>query len=453
MAADYTGNLPHTTLRHSAPETLADLDRTWYDEAIQTLPREQLLGLQLERLRAAIGRALNGPIPFFQRKLDEAGISDPADITSVEDVDQIPLTVKQELRDSEAEHPPVGDYRGTDLRQAIRIGTSTGTTGTPTHMLWTRHDLLVDYEAGARMFWRQGVRPGMIMTHAHPAYLYAGGPMLQGVYEHLGCLSVWAPPPDTDELAQQALEFWQRVTPDRPFMGFATGRFMEVAGKLGIDPADAGLDFSKAPPMGKPGEPLGLMTAGAECMPYLGSPCAELNGAHLCEDYAIVQAVDPETGRSVPDGEWGRLVVTTLGRDNFLLRYDLEETTKLDRAPCPCGETHLRGWWGGRLKDLVSSQGRNFMLFEIENPLRSVAEVRKPSLEYVVVRPAPGRRDQPLKVRVELGEGDHDADTAAKAVTVALEESLGITVDVEILERETIPRTGYKASRIVEEEE
>jgi len=446
-------NLPAVTMRLSPPETLGDLDRTFYDEAVQTMPVEQLRELQLTRLRGVVDRALNTPIPLFQRKLKEAGIASSRDIASLADLDQIPLTVKQELRDSEADNPPIGDYRGTALRDAIRIGRSTGTTGAPTLMLWTRHDLLEDYEAGARMFWRQGVRPGMILTHAHPAYLYAGGPMLQGVHEHLGCLSVWVPPPDTDELAQEALEFWQRITPDRPFLGFATGRFMEVAAKLGIDPVSAGLDFSKAAPMGKPGEPLGLMTAGAECMPYLGSACTELNGAHLASDLAIVQAVDPDTGRTVPDGQWGRLVVTSINRDNFLVRYDLEETTRLDHAPCPCGETHVRGWWGGRVKDLVVTQDRSFMLFDIENPLRSVRALRKPSLEYVVVRPAPDGRDAPLRIRVENGDGDHTpADALAQAQT-ALRDALGVRVDIDLLDRDTLPRAGYKAARIVDHDD
>jgi hypothetical protein len=180
----------------------------------------------------------------------------------------------------------------------------------------------------------------MILTHAHPAYLYSGGLMMTSVYEHLGCLPLWVAPPDTDELARQGLDMWRRITPDKPFMGFATGRFFEVAGKLGYDPVEAGLDFSKMPPLTRDGV-LPLMTAGSEAMAYLGSPCEELAGGHVCEDWCIVQALHPETGQPVPDGQWGRLVVTTVGRDNFLLRYDLEEAVKLDRSACPCGDAIL----------------------------------------------------------------------------------------------------------------
>ncbi len=450
-APDTAANLPWATLRQSPPETLADVDRTWYDEATQTMPREQLLQLQLDRARVAVDRALNRPIPFFARKLAEAGIESAADLGTIDDLDAVPLTVKDELRASEAEHPPVGDYRGTELRDNVRIGTSTGTTGTPTHSLWTRNDLLVDYELGARMFWSQGVRPGMVMTHAHPAYLYAGGPMLQGVYEHLGCLSVWVPPPETDELAEQGLRFWERVTPDRPFMGFATGRFFEVAGKLGLDPKSVGLDFSNAPQLNVPGEPMGLMTCGAEALPYAGVSVPGVSGAYVPDDYSYIQAVDPDTGRSVPDGEWGHLVVTTFGRDNFLVRYDLEEAVKVDRSQGHSDCTHARGWWGGRFKDLVRVQGKALLPLEIESALRTVRAIRKPSLEYQVVRPAPDARDLPLVVRVEVGEGAGEDRTAlANEVAAELEGSLGVKADVEVLDREALPRSGYKAQRILD---
>jgi phenylacetate-CoA ligase len=448
---DLLANLPQVTLRHSPAETLRDLDRRYYDEAIQILDRERLLALQADRLRAAVRRVFERPVPFFARKLAEAGVEGPDDVKRVEDLDRIPVTVKQELRDAEAAHPPVGDYRGSGLRQNVRVGTSTGTTGTPTVMLWTRHDLLVECEAGARAFWRQGIRPGMILTHAHPAYLYSGGLMMTSVYEHLGCLPLWVAPPDTDELARQGLDMWRRITPDKPFMGFATGRFFEVAGKLGYDPVEAGLDFSKMPPLTRDGV-LPLMTAGSEAMAYLGSPCEELAGGHVCEDWCIVQALHPETGQPVPDGQWGRLVVTTVGRDNFLLRYDLEEAVKLDRSACPCGETHLRGWWGGRFSDLVSAQGRSLMLADLERALKAFRPLRKPSLEYQVVRPADPMADIPLRIRVEVGEGGDDREGLQREAQAAATETLGVAVALELLDRDTLPRSGYKAKRVIDGE-
>ena len=400
--------------------------------------------LQDERVRRLVADVFARPVPLFRRKLEDAGVDDPRAIGGVDDLARVPLTVKQDLRDSEAATPPWGEYRFTDPRECVRLGTSTGTTGTPTITVWTRHDLWIEYEAAARTWWRMGHRPGMIATHAHPAYLYAGGMMLQSAYEYFGFLTVWVPPPDTDEIAEQGLRMWTRVRPDIPFMGFSTGRFMEVAAARGIDPAQAGLEFRVPPGFGL-GKGMPLMTAGAECFAYLGGGCGRSPGAHLAEDWAVVQAVDPTTGREVPDGEWGDLVVTTLDRDNGLLRYDLEEAAAIVREPCPCGETTIRGMWGGRYKDLLHVQGTRIMLAELEGALRSVEELTSPSIEYQVVRP---REDHaPLHLRVEAPD---PSDQLRQRVRAAIADATGVTAEVELLARGALPRSGYKAVRVVD---
>ncbi len=425
-------------------------DQPLWDPAKQAMDPERRRALQDERLRTMVERILAGPVPLFRDKLVAAGVSSASDLSGVDDLAGVPSTVKQDLRDSEAAIPPWGGYRFTDPRHAVRLGTSTGTTGQPTITVWTRRDLWVEYESGARNWWRMGYRPGMIVTHAHPAYLYGGGLMLQGTYEYLGLLSLWVPPPDTDELAEQAVRFWTRVTPDIPFMGFATGRFLEVAGKLGIPLEEAGLTGLKAPPgfgLGRGGMP--LMTAGAECYAYVGGPCGQSPGAHIHEDWAVVQAVDPQSGREVPDGEWGNLTVTTLDRDNGLLRYDLEEACAILREPCPCGETSIRGLWGGRFADLLSCQGTRFQLSELEAALRSVEEVARPSLEYQVVRPDGG--PAPLVVRVEVATDDPAGrEQVGDRLAAHLRETLGVAAVVEALRRDTLPRAGYKAKRVVD---
>ena len=192
-----------------------------------------------------------------------------------------------------------------------------------------------------------------------------------------------------------------------------------------------------------------LMTAGAECYAYVGGPCGQSPGAHIHEDWAVVQAVDPATGREVPDGEWGNLVVTTLDRDNGLLRYDLEEACAILREPCPCGETSIRGLWGGRFKDLLSCQGTRFQLNELQGALQGIEEVREPSLEYQVVRPR--EDDQLLQLRIEASSDDPTVQARARErCGEVILASLGVRVDVEVLPRNTIPRSGYKAVRVID---
>jgi phenylacetate-CoA ligase len=193
------------------------------------------------------------------------------------------------------------------------------------------------------------------------------------------------------------------------------------------------------------------MTAGAECFAYLGGGCGKAPGAHLAQDWAIVQAVDPATGAEVPDGEWGNLVVTTLDRDNGLLRYDLEEACAIMRDPCPCGETTIRGLWGGRFKDLISCQGHFFQANEVESALRTVPDVSEPTVEWQMTRPAGELESKPLQVRVERGiSATSDNEDIAGRVRMAVKEALGIETAIEVLDRDTLPRAGYKTARVVD---
>lgn len=412
---------------------------------MQTMPRDQLAALQLDRLRTMVTRILDTPVPLFKRKLDHAGITSAADLTTIADINRIPTTVKQDLRDSEAAAPPFGDYRFTPQDTWVRLGQSTGTTGTPTIAVFTRKDIWLEYESASRVWWRNGWRPGQIVTHAHPAYLYGGGVMLSGSIEYFGALNLWVAPPDTDELAEQGIKMWHRVKPDVSMVAFSLGRFQEVAAKLGYE--STGLPAFEFRGMGTKGMP--MMTAGLECYAYSSGPCGVDPGGHIHEDWAIIQAIDPKTGADVPDGEWGNLVVTTLDRDNGLLRYDLEEAAAIIREPCPCGETTIRGFWGGRFKDFLDVQGKYFQVNEIEAALRSVGDpVTKPSLEYVVVKPATGVVDAPLRVRVEHAGGD--ADDLAARCAAAIADKVGITAQIEMLDRESLARSGYKATRLVD---
>jgi len=271
---------------------------------------------------------------------------------------------------------------------------------------------------------------------------------MSGSLEYFGFLNLWAPPPDTDELALQAIEAWKRIHPDVQMVALSQHRFQEVAADLGVDLVeDCGFPQFSMGGFGRGLMP--LMTAGFECYAYLGGADSACDGAHLHEDWAIIQAIDPETGRDVPDGQWGNLVVTTLDRDNGLLRYDLEEAAMLEDSACPLGETSRIGFWGGRFKDLLSCQGIHFQVSDLEKAIKhSVPGLSKPTLEYVVVNPA-GTHDA-LTVRVEIGASDGDAHDVAGRVTAAIKDALGIDAAVEVLDRGALPRSAYKLKRVVD---
>jgi len=272
--------------------------------------------------------------------------------------------------------------------------------------------------------------------------------MLSGTIEYFGCLNLWVAPPDTDELAEQAINTWKRIHPDVQMVALSQHRFEEVAAKLGVDlREDCGFPSLKLGGFGRGMMP--LMTAGFECYAYIGGPDNVCDGAHLHEDWAIVQAIDPATGKDVTPGQWGNFVVTTLDRDNGLLRYDLEEAAMIEPANCPNGETGSIGFWGGRFKDLLSSQGRHFQVSELEAAIREGApEIVDPTLEFVVVDPQGS--DDPLRVRVEVGAKGGDRDEVEKKVRAAISASFAIEAAVEVLDRETLARSAYKLKRVVD---
>ncbi len=422
-------------------------DRAYFDPAIQTMPLEQLRELQAARLARQIERVWSVPIPFFKRKLETAGLT-RADRPTLEDLHLIPTTQKDELRSNEDEHPPFGDYRGAPVSAAVRLGASTGTSGTPTLILWTRKDLEVDYAASSRGRWRWGLRPGMSLAHAHPFGMNAGGWHFSHGVEALGVLNIPSAPPAGEQYIRDVLEVWRRLRPDmyRLFGNVAT-TYADAARAIGIDPAR---DLNLGIAGDHPSEQYLMVSSGLEALPLLGSACDERNGAHLAEDLAIVEVIDRHSGRACGDGERGNLVITVLEKDNFLLRYDLEDIVRWNMKPCACGETHRRLFYEGRVRDIVSVGSREVLPIDVALVLYEFPEVSTPSAEYQLVRHTPSSGS--LHVRLEYEPTQVSAvDGLTRQLGERLRDRLGVAAQLDLLPRGNLPRFAYKAARVVDE--
>jgi phenylacetate-CoA ligase len=419
-------------------------DRRYYAPEIQTMPLERVRALQAERLARQLDRIWETPIPFFRRKLEAAGLR-RADLRGLDDLRAIPATVKAELRRSEEEHPPFGDYRGAPASAAVRLGASTGTSGRPTLILWTRRDLEVDHAASARGRWRWGLRPGMSLANAHPFGMNAGGWHFSHGVEALGVLNIPSGPPVGDGHVQDVLEVWRRLRPDmyRLFGNVAT-TYAEAARARGLDPAR---DLNLTIAGDHPAEQYLMASSGLEALPLLGSACDERQGAHLAEDLAIVEVIDRRSGRALGHGERGNLVVTVLEKDNFLLRYDLEDVVRLNEDPCPCGETHRRLFYEGRVRDLVPVREREILPIDVALVLYEFPEVSSPSAEYQIVRPSTPAPE--VHVRCEHAPGA-EAEPVAARIAERLRERLGVPARVDLVPRGGLPRFAYKAARVVD---
>lgn len=427
-------------------------DRPLREPDVQTMSRDRLRALQEERLRRQVNRIFELPIPLFRRHLEAAGVRDPRDVATLDDLARIPALDKNRLRESEAAVPPFGDYRGSAPGSWVRIGQTTGSSGRPTLIVWTKHDLSVDYRAAARARWRWGLRPGMTFAQAHPYGLYAGGwHMCHGV-EMMGALNVPSGPPSSPEHMERVVRLWRRLRPDMyRLFGNAGVKYHDAAVAMGIDP-ERELNMKQAGD--HPSSQFDAVSAGLEALGMLGSACSEKKGAHLCEDLVVVEVVDRRTGRPVGNHARGNLVVTILEKDNFLFRYDLEDLVTLNLDPCPCGETHRRLYYDGRVSDVIPVREaggagiREVLPIDVALVLYEFPELVDPSVEYQVVRPKDVA--ERLVLRVELRPG-RAADPAGLARSIAdrFRERLGIDLDLSVLDRGSLPRFDYKAARVV----
>lgn len=423
------------------------VERRYYDPEIQTMPPERLRDLQAVRLARQLDRIWNTPIPFFRRKLESAGLR-RVDLNGLDDLRHIPTTRKAELRLSEEAHPPFGDYRGAPASAAVRLGASTGTSGKPTLILWTRKDLEVDYAASFRGRWRWGLRPGMSLANAHPFGMNAGGWHFSHGIEGLGVLNIPSGPPVGEQHIQDVIEVWRRLKPDmyRLFGNVAT-TYADAARRQGLDPAR---DLNLTIAGDHPAEQYLMASSGLEALPLLGSACDERDGAHLAEDLAIVEVIDRHTGRPCGHGERGNLVVSVLEKDNFLLRYDLEDIVRLNTRPCPCGETHRRLFYEGRVRDIVAVGEHEVLPIDVALLLYEFPEVSTPSAEYQIVRAKQARPE--LHVRLEYDPARiGDAASITRRMSERCRARLGVGLRLELVESGRVPRFAYKAARVVDE--
>jgi phenylacetate-CoA ligase len=345
------------------------------------------------------------------------------------------------------EHPPLGDYRGSTIDECVRIGCSTGTSGRPTIIFWTRHDQAIDLEAVCRGRWRWGLRPGSSLAHGHPFGLYGGGISFSKGIEALGLLNVPCAPPSASPWTREVIRLLALVRPEHyRFFGNAGAQYAAAARADGYDPeADLNLRVQGEDPK----EQYKSVSAGLEALGMLGTACAQDDGAHVAEDLAIAEVIDRRSGRTVGDGERGNLVVTVLEKDNAFLRYDLQDIVRLNLRPCPCGETHKRLFYEGRVKDVVAVDGREILPIDVLLALLDCAALRDGAIEYQIVRRS-GLPALPLRVEHRAAGTQEEAAVAATIATAA-RARLGVPVDVELLAPNALPRFAFKAARVVDE--
>jgi phenylacetate-CoA ligase len=429
----------------------ATSERAIWDEA-ETLPRERLRSLQLERLRTTVGRALAAQPPIAAR-LREAGVNSAEDVRSVDDVAGLPFSRKDDLRDNY----PFG-LLAVPREQLVRVHASSGSHGKPTIVGYTRADLEAWTELMARSMTMAGVRPGMVVHNAIGYGLFTGGFGFHQGAERIGATVVPVSGGFTARQAMLLADLGGQVLPATPSYALVIAQAVQEAG---IDPADLRLELGLFG-----GEPwtdamrhqleaeLGLTAVGTYglsemCGPGVAAECrAVRDGLHVQEDHFIVEVVDPDSGAPLPEGVEGELVFTTLAKEAMpLIRYRTGDSGAIAAAPCPCGRTQVRlTSLRGRLDDMLIVRGVNLFPSHVEHVLLGVPELA-PHYQLIVERP--DRADE-LTVLCEPAEASVDRAALTSRLEVLLREHTGLRMGVTVADPGAVPRSEGKAVRVVD---
>lgn len=426
-----------------------------WDRQHECMNRENLKSLQLERLKETLHRVYQR-VPFYHRLFDEHGVT-PNDLRGLEDIQKFPFTTKAALRDNY----PYGLF-AVPLKEVVRLHASSGTTGKPIVVGYTRRDLETWSELVARMVTQAGVTAEDIVQITFGYGLFTGAFGLHYGLERVGATIVPSSVGNSEKQIVLMVDFGTTVLVGTPSYVLHLG---ETARSMGIDPRELnvrlGLFGAEAwsEQMRQELEQMWGMKATdnyglSEVMgPGVCGECTVAPGMHISEDHFLVEIIDPQTGEVLEDGQEGEIVITTLTKEAFpVVRYRTRDISVINPEPCPCGRTTARlRKVAGRTDDMLIISGVNVFPSQIESVLMEMEGV---SPHYQIVVGKKGYLDY-LEVRVEMTEQAftgqfRDLEAMEENVRRRLQRVLSISPRVRLLEPHSIERSQGKAKRMID---
>jgi phenylacetate-CoA ligase len=418
---------------------------------IESMPREQLTALQLERMRWSLQHAYDN-VEHYREAFDANGVS-PRDLRELSDLSLFPFTTKADLRDN---YP--FDMFAVPMNQVSRIHASSGTTGRPTVVGYTAKDLDNWADLIARSLYAAGIRPGDRVHVAYGYGLFTGGLGAHYGAERLGCTVI----PMSGGMTERQV---QLITDFRPDAILVTPSYMltivDAMERQGVDPRESSLRVGVfgAEPWTEQmrGELEHRMAIDAvdiyglsEVMgPGVAQECVETkDGLHIWEDHFYPEIIDPLTGEVLPDGTEGELVFTSLTKEAMpVIRYRTRDLTRL--LPGTARTMRRMQKVTGRTDDMIILRGVNLFPTQIEELILGIAAL-SPQFQCVLERP--DRLDR-LTVNVECRPGVDAAGRASAAATLEqqIKDRIGVTVEVDVLEPDTIEHSLGKARRLLDQ--
>jgi phenylacetate-CoA ligase len=426
----------------------------FFNDEFETLPRPALEALQLKRLQATLERVYAN-VPFYKSSFAAAGVT-PETVKSLDDLQKLPFTTKQNMRDSY----PYGLF-AAPMDEIVRIHASSGTTGKPTVVGYTKKDISVWSELMARSFVAAGAHKGDIIHNAYGYGLFTGGLGAHYGAEMLGASVIPISGGNTKRQIMIMQDFGSTVLTCTPsyslFMaeeamaeGIDIKKLKLRVGIFGAEPWSESMRREIE-------EKLNLSAIDiyglSEIMgPGVAIECIEAKrGLHIWEDHFIPEIIDPETGERLPEGERGELVITTITKQGIpLIRYRTRDITSLTYEPCICGRSHARiTRMSGRSDDMLIIRGVNVFPSQIEAVLVGIEGIEP---HYMLLVDRQGTLDT-LTVQVEVSEQLFSDEikvlqALSRRVEKEIKDMLGVTCTAKLVEPKTIQRSEGKATRV-----
>lgn len=428
---------------------------------VEIVQRHELEHLQLQRLKSTVERVFE-KVPFYRKKLQDVNIT-PDAITSVHDIHKLPFTTKKDLRD----HYPFQLF-AADMKDVVRIHASSGTSGKPTVVGYTKMDLDNWSELVARAIAIAGGEPGGMLQNAYGYGLFTGGLGLHYGAEKLGMTVIPISGGNTDRQISLIEDFKPTVISATPSYVLHIAEEMEA---LGMDPHRSSLKFGifGAEPWSeemrrtleakwgiKACDIYGL----SEVLgPGVAMECHEAqDGLHVAEDHFIVEVIDPDTLEPVEEGEEGELVFTSLTKEAFpVIRYRTGDIASLTKKPCCCGRTTARmSRVKGRIDDMLIIRGVNVFPSEIEHFLLTIDDIVPHYQVHLTRREA----IDAVELHTEMSEAfyaltsgnpsDENVKMLEKKIQHLMKNHCLVSMDVKVLPPKSIPRSQGKAIRVVD---
>ena len=426
----------------------------YFEPDLETAPREVLHWIQSRRLVKMVENCYNN-VPLYKKRFDEMGLL-PGDIKSIDDIHKLPFTYKTDLRDNY----PFG-MSAVPKEQLVRIHASSGTTGKQTVVGYTKNDIDVWAKGAARALVAAGATKSDYIHVSYGYGLFTGGLGLHYGAEMLGATAIPVSSGNTKRQVDILRDYGSDFLCCTPSYAMYIG---ETVRDMGIDPKTlklrGGIFGAEAWSENMRREIEKILDIKAYDIyglseiagPGVSFECKEQTGMHINEDFFYPEIIDPETGEQLPDGEYGELVFTCIGKEALpLLRYRTRDICKLSHKPCSCGRTLVKmSKTRGRTDDMLIIRGINVFPSQVEHVLLSLN--MEPNYQIIVDRK---NNLDTMEVQVEMSDqmfSDkvRNLEDVEHNIAAALQSTLNIAAKIRLVEPKSLPRSEGKAKRVID---